>query len=336
MEGPSLNSKDENRGMIPRAVEQIFAHAENLVSKGWKYQFLASFLEIYNEKVHLSKFLSSFKKKKKIRDLLAPKDDAYLELALKKDGKNKNEVEVADLTQCTVQCAQDVYPLLLRASKNRTTGKTDCNDRSSRSHSVFQLFLTGINPITQQQTFGVLNLIDLAGSERLKNHMLNVCAHVFVETTTKKGQQLIETQNINSSLSCLGDVISALSNNHKHIPYRNSKLTHLLMNYFGGQSKTLMFVNLCPESDKIDGNFFFFLAFVKENIVSRCAPCALLQKSMIAILVLPGKLQLVFVVLHTNGQFLFVWNERGGLLVLFNLTFESLKQFNHFIFGSSF
>merc|ERR1712013_593357 len=74
---------------------------------------------------------------------------------------------------------------------------------------------------------------------------------------------LRETQNINKSLSCLGDVIAALSKckansnsktkkNSMHIPYRNSKLTFLLQNCFGGDCKTLMFVNLCPEKDRID------------------------------------------------------------------------------------
>ncbi|ETO34132.1 hypothetical protein RFI_02962 [Reticulomyxa filosa] len=262
MEGPSLNYDDNNRGMIPRAVEQIFYHAETLASKGWKYQFFATFLEIYNEKVN---FFSPVKKKIDIRDLLAPRDDVYLELTLKKDNKNKNEVEVSGLTHCNVQCPQDVYPLLLRASKNRSTGKTDCNERSSRSHSVFQLFLKGFNTVTQQQIFGALNLIDLAGSERLKK-------------SNAQGQQLVETQNINSSLSCLGDVIHALVHKNKHVPYRNSKLTHLLMNYFGGQSKTLMFVNLCPEFDKLDGIFCFVriaiilnFLFLKLEIESLCS-----------------------------------------------------------------
>eukprot|EP00484_Ammonia_sp_Unknown_P001532 CAMPEP_0197021846 /NCGR_PEP_ID=MMETSP1384-20130603/2733_1 /TAXON_ID=29189 /ORGANISM="Ammonia sp." /LENGTH=864 /DNA_ID=CAMNT_0042449759 /DNA_START=40 /DNA_END=2634 /DNA_ORIENTATION=- len=248
MEGPSLHRNDVNRGMIPRSVEKIFEHQRKLKEKGWNYQCKATYLEIYNEH---------------IRDLLVRRSSnsgndeniEYLEIHQKKVESNNNnngsnggksttaktEVYVEGLTEVEVRSALDVYPLLSLASKNRSVGKTDCNARSSRSHSVFQLFLTGSNEITGQNRFGVLNLIDLAGSERLKK-------------SNATGLQLKETQNINKSLSCLGDVIAALSSkkNRSHIPYRNSKLTYLLMNYFGGDAKTLMFVNLCPEKDKYD------------------------------------------------------------------------------------
>ena len=232
MEGPSFNKYDENRGMIPRSVEKIFEHQERLKEKGWQYQCKATYLEIYNEK---------------IRDLLVKRNEneiEYLELHQKKCNnggqKQKIEVYVEGLTEVQVSSSQNVYPLLALASRNRSVGRTDCNERSSRSHSVFQLFLNGRNSITGQSTFGVLNLIDLAGSERLKK-------------SNAKGVQLKETQNINKSLSCLGDVIAALSSKkgRSHIPYRNSKLTYLLMNYFGGDAKTLMFVNLIDSMDKL-------------------------------------------------------------------------------------
>lgn len=100
-------------------------------------------------------------------------------------------------------------------------------------YSVFTLRLAGKNSITDESSEGVLNLIDLAGSERLSQ-------------SGATGDRLRETQAINKSLSCLGDVIYAIANKDPHVPYRNSKLTYLLQNSLGGNSKTLMFVNISP------------------------------------------------------------------------------------------
>lgn len=125
--------------------------------------------------------------------------------------------------------------MLKRASQNRATGATNINERSSRSHSVFTLQLTGENKKTGERSSGLLNLIDLAGSERLS-------------MSGSVGDRLKETQAINKSLSSLGDVIQSLVNKKEgsHVPYRNSKLTWLLRNSLGGNCKTLMFVNVSP------------------------------------------------------------------------------------------
>jgi kinesin family protein C1 len=106
-----------------------------------------------------------------------------------------------------------VEQILNRASKTRSVAATQANERSSRSHSVFILKLRGVNSVTGERSEGTLNLVDLAGSERL--------AH-----SQATGDRLKETQSINKSLSCLGDVIAALGNGKEgaHIPYRNSKV----------------------------------------------------------------------------------------------------------------
>lgn len=114
------------------------------------------------------------------------------------------------------------------------------NERSSRSHSVFTLRISGTNAGTGETCEGCLNLVDLAGSERINVSF----GSGFGSGGGNDKERLKETQSINRSLSALGDVIAALGEKgekgDKHIPYRNSKLTYLLQNSLSGNSKTLV------------------------------------------------------------------------------------------------
>lgn len=218
MEGGSVDDP-ESQGMIPRSVIQIFETIKELETKGWKYNMEASFLEIYNET---------------IRDLLGNDKDVKHEIKL--TGTSSNDVSVTNLTLVNVETDQQITTLLKKASHNRAVAETKCNEHSSRSHSVLRLKLTGENSLSGEACVGTLNLVDLAGSERLKD-------------SGSEGQRLKETLSINKSLSTLGNVIMALGNKDSHIPYRNSKLTYLLQNSLGGNSKTLMFVNANPKEE---------------------------------------------------------------------------------------
>lgn len=218
--GKTYTMSSPKDGMIPQAVHQIYCVAESLKDKGWTYTMEGSFLEIYNENINdlLGKAEEMDKKKHEIRH-----------------DTQRGKTTVTDLTSVRLDSSDRVSQLLERASGNRSVAATKANERSSRSHSVFILKLVGRNSITGEQSEGVLNLIDLAGSERLDH-------------SQSTGDRLKETQAINKSLSCLGDVIYALGNakDGGHVPYRNSKLTYLLQYSLGGNSKTLMFVNVSP------------------------------------------------------------------------------------------
>ncbi|KAL3425000.1 Kinesin-like protein klpA [Phlyctema vagabunda] len=207
-------------GMIPRATKQIYDTATALKDKGWTYSMEGSFVEVYNEELHdlLGSSKDFGKKKHEIRH-----DD------------QKKQTTVTGLKSVTLDSPQSVESILKQADANRIVAATKSNERSSRSHSVFILKLIGRNSTTNEICEGTLNLVDLAGSERLKQ-------------SGAEGDRMKETQNINKSLSCLGDVIGALGQGKEngHIPYRNSKLTYLLQYSLGGNSKTLMFVMVSP------------------------------------------------------------------------------------------
>merc|ERR1712023_267310 len=138
-----------------------------------------------------------------------------------------------------VSSLEDVQVLLAKGAKHRSVGSNNVNEHSSRSHLVLSVKVCGVNRKTGRQSNGKLNLIDLAGSERLKS-------------TNAEGMRLREAQNINKSLSALGDVIAALgrasggSKAQSHIPYRNSKLTFLLQDSLSSHCRVLMFVNITP------------------------------------------------------------------------------------------
>ena len=189
--------------------KQIFKVTERLKEKGWDYTFQAFFLEIYNEE---------------IRDLLATKKNLKYEIKMT-DSKGAG-MFVTNLKIETVTLELMIYNLMRRARKQRAVAETLCNERSSRSHSIFMLRIIG-------------NLVDLAGSEKIKE-------------SGSKGQRLTGAKAINKSLSNQGNVIMALAQKEPHVSYRNSKLTHLLQNCLDGNSKTLMFVNLNPKEDSFN------------------------------------------------------------------------------------
>jgi kinesin family member C1 len=231
----TMSSED---GMIPRALRQIYSTSKELESRGWTYSMEGSFIEVYNEE---------------IRDLLGEEGKSEKAATKKHDIHHDTvrcETTITNVTTLNLDSQDQVEGILEQAMNRRSVAATSSNERSSRSHSVFILKLQGRNSITGEQSKGTLNLVDLAGSERLNNSKV-------------EGARLKETQNINKSLSCLGDVIGALGQQsggfnprsstngngggEAHIPYRNSKLTYLLQYSLSGNSKTLMFVMVAPE-----------------------------------------------------------------------------------------
>lgn len=201
----------EQYGIIPRAFNMIFTYIEDLKRMGWELTIKASFLEIYNEVIY---------------DLLNSSKD-QVSHDIKMVNSKGADVYVSNLKEEEVKNSHDFIRLMIFAQRNRQTAATLNNERSSRSHSVTQIKISAINEQRKEKFMSQLNLVDLAGSE-----------------SGKTTQRMDETKHINRSLSELSKVILSLQTNQSHIPYRNSKLTHLLMPSLGGNSKTLMLVNI--------------------------------------------------------------------------------------------
>lgn len=214
----------EQTGIIPRAFEHIFEAVT--VAEDTKFLLHGSYLEIYNEE---------------IRDLLGRNTKTKLEL----HEHPEKGVYAEGLTYVPVHTVEEIAQLMDKGSKNRSVGATLMNIDSSRSHCIFTINIEtckpGGNPDgSDQLRAGKLNLVDLAGSERQAK-------------TGAIGQRLKEATKINLSLSALGNVISALVDGKAtHVPYRDSKLTRLLQDSLGGNTKTLMVACISPADNNYD------------------------------------------------------------------------------------
>jgi kinesin family member C1 len=216
-----MDGAAENLGIIPRTVELLFNKISTASILGWSYTVKASFLEIHNEVLY---------------DLLSNEQkDIEIRMA---NAKSKTEIYVTNIIEKKVKSAAELYKLMRTARSNRATAATANNDRSTRSHAVTRLEVTGKHVDRAEKLIGFINLVDLAGSE-----------------SPKTSTRMEETKNINRSLSELSNVIMALVAKNEHIPYRNSKLTHLLMPSLGGNSnnfiKTLRTLNWAFDIKKV-------------------------------------------------------------------------------------
>jgi len=233
----------DSRGLIPRSLDKILQVSQATRSKGWHWSLKVSFMEVYNEG---------------LRDLLRNGGSADAaggpsagHTILHHDAWG---TVVTNMTLVEVGSMEQMTALMEQAIKQRAVSTTDMNAVSSRSHSIFAMYLTGTNQDLNIELNGALHLVDLAGSERLSK-------------SGAKGDRLKETQSINKSLSSLVDVFTAKAEGRSHIPFRNSKLTHLMEPCLSGQGKTLMMVHVGPEQSNTHETLCA-LRFAKQ--VSQC------------------------------------------------------------------
>eukprot|EP00884_Botryococcus_braunii_P002568 jgi/Botrbrau1/12311/Bobra.0205s0009.1 len=212
-------SCEEGKGIVPRAVREI-SDCISRDTDGNVYKVSLSVVEIYCER---------------IRDLLAPPGQNADNLAVL---KNKvRGVFVAGATEIPVHSEEELIMHMNSGIANRTVAATGMNASSSRSHCVVHL-LVERHSLDGTQTHGKLCLVDLAGSER-------------ADRTGAEGQTFDEGKLINKSLSVLGNVVNALTQNDpsssrpSYVPYRDSKLTRVLQDSLGGNAKTVMIICCC-------------------------------------------------------------------------------------------
>ncbi|OAD00181.1 hypothetical protein MUCCIDRAFT_119794, partial [Mucor lusitanicus CBS 277.49] len=251
------HTDSDQQGVVPRFIYDLFnrLHDKKQAQKLQEFQVFVSFLELYNED---------------FVDLL----NAYSQQSHTNNNNNNrkrsNSVSHFAPPPCEVQIREDVHGqiywsgvreelcstpdellrYLTKGSLCRTTGSTDMNSVSSRSHAIFSVILKQKKQDQADNTIvSKFHFVDLAGSERLKR-------------TKAEGNRAREGISINSGLLALGNVISALGDESRksvHIPYRDSKLTRLLQDSLGGNSQTLMMACVSPS----DSNFLETLSTLK-------------------------------------------------------------------------
>jgi len=214
----SMQGTPTDPGIYLRTFREFFkVIAER--GKDWKYHLTVSLLEVYNDETF--DLLGGEKDRKKVSLRQAP-----------------TGWFIPDLASRPCNCDEEITKALEDGQANRKTGRTNMNEHSSRSHLIVQV-QADITAPSGKKMQSKMNLIDLAGSERLKS-------------SGAVGDRAKEAMHINKSLSSLGDVIHARASRSQHIPYLNSELTRLLQDSLGGESKTLMLLQCSPVDESVE------------------------------------------------------------------------------------
>ncbi|WCJ40762.1 Kinesin heavy chain [Euphorbia peplus] len=220
MEGPSVLEPDEGKkGLLPRVVDGLFNCIKSYDSST-KYTIKLSMVEIYMEKV---------------RDLF----DLTKDRIIIKESKTQG-ILLSGVTEISISDPTEALQNLDSGIVNRAVGETQMNMASSRSHCIY-IFTVQQELADKRVKTGKVILVDLAGSEK-------------VEKTGAEGKVLEEAKTINKSLSALGNVINALTSSPtkaSHIPYRDSKLTRILQDALGGNSRTALLCCCSPSSSNV-------------------------------------------------------------------------------------
>ncbi|KAM0677943.1 hypothetical protein BDAP_001423 [Binucleata daphniae] len=267
----TMEGNDSDKGIILQAIDQIYTTVEQMQKEGYIFDISIDFVEIYNESIIDLLYDVNIENKEIINDQKINSnmnertrfdDKKYNTYNIGKSTIQKQNIDIihdnkkTHLKNCKnikVETKTEALNVFNIGVKNRTVGFTNCNERSSRSHSIFRVNLQISN---EKETINsVLSFIDLAGSERLY-------------LSCSEGIRLKETQNINKSLSALSNVINAIAKKEPHVPYRDSKLTYFLQNSLSGNSRILMFVNISPELNHLNETLCS-LRFAQK--VSECA-----------------------------------------------------------------
>ena len=256
-----LDPFSSTNGIIPRIIFELF-DIINKEKKNEKIKISCSYIQVYNERIYDLLIDNTFNYKKREFTMNSNKNQSekiFDQQPLKLRDDNYRGVIIEGALEILVNTFYDIFQLLRIGELNRKKRQTNKNDMSSRSHTIFIIYYTNL---TQQLTSKIC-LCDLAGSEKYNNRENYKITHFN------------ELKSINKSLSALGSVIHALSSKKKkiHIPYKDSKLTHLLQNSLGGNSKTFLIANISPCDYNFDESYNTLLfAERAQNVESKIIP----------------------------------------------------------------
>ncbi|GAN05330.1 kinesin-like protein KIF21A-like [Mucor ambiguus] len=243
----------EHEGIVPRCIVDLFRNLEERSESNseFNYEVYVSFLELYNEELidllspQLQQQAATNKRRSGVP--LQPVSNNPVEVTIRED--IAGNIYWSGVREERCYNPEELLSFLSKGSLCRTTGSTEMNTVSSRSHAVFSVILKQQKSAEEPSITSKFHFVDLAGSERLKR-------------TNAQGDRAKEGISINSGLLALGNVISALGDEARrtsHVPYRDSKLTRLLQDSLGGNSQTLMLACVSPS----DSNFMETLNTLK-------------------------------------------------------------------------